>query len=211
MSTGARRWPNAAGAPRSAADVDREIADEFEFHIAMIQRELERRGVAPDKAERESRRRFGNANALHRQCRRIALGERAMLQRINLVLLVLIIAVLTWICGVQASQRRLLQIAVDRAERQMELEAQRAFHSGTVYVEGTVVRPGAYALSEKGLTLRQLLAAAGGVKGDFSQVQIAREQPNGLRAIRFTLTPADWTNPAGPDEPVKAYDIVRVE
>ena len=49
---------------RRRAELDRELTVEMEQHIEMLASENMRRGMAPDEARREARRRFGNPRAL---------------------------------------------------------------------------------------------------------------------------------------------------
>src|SRR5262245_9223396 len=49
--------------------LDREIDEEFEFHIDRRAAELERGGLTPDEARREARRLLGNAASLRDRTR----------------------------------------------------------------------------------------------------------------------------------------------
>jgi hypothetical protein len=62
---------------RTPSQVEREVSEELEFHLAMRAAELERSGLSPDDAQREARRRFGNVDAARRELARSGQrGER---------------------------------------------------------------------------------------------------------------------------------------
>lgn len=75
--------------------VEREIGDELRFHIEMRVDDNVRAGMSPEAAREDARRRFGDFRRIHTTCRRIQLGERIMLQRIQVgltaILLVLVV------------------------------------------------------------------------------------------------------------------------
>jgi hypothetical protein len=56
--------------------------------------------MSPDEARRDAQRRFGDFEANRRECRRITLGPRLLLQRIQSALLVVLIAVVAYL-GIQ--------------------------------------------------------------------------------------------------------------
>ena len=49
-------------------DIEREVDDELSFHIAMREERLRARGVAPDIAATEARRRFGDVEMIRLEC-----------------------------------------------------------------------------------------------------------------------------------------------
>ena len=62
---------------RTPSQVEREVSEELEFHLAMRAAELERSGLSPGDAQREARRRFGNVDAARRELARSGQrGER---------------------------------------------------------------------------------------------------------------------------------------
>ena len=75
--------------------VEREIGDELRFHVEMRVDDNVRAGMSPEAAREDARRRFGDFRRIHTTCRRIQLGERIMLQRIQVgltaILLVLVV------------------------------------------------------------------------------------------------------------------------
>src|SRR5687768_8997005 len=61
---------------RSRARVQRDIDDEFQFHLEMRVAELRARGIAPDRARAEALRRFGDMTDARAYCR--TMDERSM-------------------------------------------------------------------------------------------------------------------------------------
>ncbi len=84
----------AAPDARSVDDVDGEIREELELHLALRTEANIAAGMDPDAARRDAEARFGDVEKIRRSCRRVQLGERIMLQRAKTALLgVLVIAV----------------------------------------------------------------------------------------------------------------------
>lgn len=89
------RSPDARPLPEIAADIDEELA----FHVEESARALTEEGLDADSARAEALRRFGDYGRIRRECARTQMGERVMLQRIQLVLtavLILAVVVLVW-------------------------------------------------------------------------------------------------------------------
>jgi hypothetical protein len=81
-------------AERSEAEIEAEIADELEFHLEQRTRELVEAGLGVAEARSEAERRFGSVERVRKDCRWVQLGERIMLQRIQVGLnVVLVVAV----------------------------------------------------------------------------------------------------------------------
>ena len=78
--------------PRPVDQIDAEILDELEFHVAMRAMDNQRAGMSPEEATRDAERRFGDFERIHRSCRRVLLGERIMLQRVQTVLTAVLLA-----------------------------------------------------------------------------------------------------------------------
>jgi len=86
-------------AERSEAQVEAEIAAELEFHLEQRARQLAEQGLDEEQARAEAERRFGSLERVRRECRWVQMGERIMLQRIQLALNVVLasaVAVLGW-------------------------------------------------------------------------------------------------------------------
>jgi Big-like domain-containing protein len=76
---------------RSVADIDQEISDELDFHLQMRTEEGLRSGVSPEEARHKAAIRFGNYDQIRNSCRRVLLGERIMWQRIQTILIALLV------------------------------------------------------------------------------------------------------------------------
>ncbi len=84
---------------RPMAEIRAEIDEELAFHLAECARSLAADGFDESEAQAEARRRFGDLARIRRACARTQLGERIMVQRIQLVLTSVLIAavgVLLW-------------------------------------------------------------------------------------------------------------------
>ena len=92
---------------RPIDQVEREIVDELRFHVEMRAEENVRVGMSPEAARVDARRRFGDFGRIHQTCRRIQLGERIMLQRIQVGLTaVLLVVVVVLAVGFYRRQAR---------------------------------------------------------------------------------------------------------
>lgn len=72
----------------NTAEIDAEIREELEFHLAMRTEDNLRAGMSPEEARGNAEERFGDFEAQRRACRKITLGPRLMFQRLQAVLLV---------------------------------------------------------------------------------------------------------------------------
>jgi len=81
-------------AERSEAQIEAEIADELEFHLEQRTRELVDAGMGAEEARAEAERRFGSVERVRKDCRWVQLGERIMLQRIQVALNVVLVVAL---------------------------------------------------------------------------------------------------------------------
>lgn len=75
---------------RSTRDVERDIDDEIAFHLESAARELEAEGLSLDEARAEARRRFGNVEAITRECRRTGASGRIFFQSLSIVAIVVL-------------------------------------------------------------------------------------------------------------------------
>lgn len=78
---------------RSIEQIDEEILDELQFHLEMCIDESIREGMSSEEARAHARQRFGDYSRIHKTCRRIQLGERIMLQRIQVGLTAVLLVV----------------------------------------------------------------------------------------------------------------------
>jgi hypothetical protein len=78
--------------PRPINEVDEEIRDELEFHLEMRTLDGVRTGLTSEAARQRALDSFGDLARIHRDCRRILVGDRIMLQRLQAVLTLLLLA-----------------------------------------------------------------------------------------------------------------------
>jgi len=78
--------------PRPRREVDDDIRVELDFHLAMATEEFVCAGLSPEAAAAEAHHRFGDRATIEKQCRKAQLGERIMLQRIQVVVLAVVAA-----------------------------------------------------------------------------------------------------------------------
>lgn len=115
------RSPDARPLSEIAADIDEELA----FHVEESARALTAEGLDADSARAEALRRFGNFGRIRRECARTQMGERVMLQRIQLVLtatLVVVVGLMAW--SVRESRSALAAERQASTELMARLEAQ---------------------------------------------------------------------------------------
>ncbi len=85
--------------PRPVREIDDEIIQELEFHLEMRARDNVLAGMSEADARADALRRFGDFEGTRRLCRRTQLGERIVLQRMQTVLTLVLLAavvVLGW-------------------------------------------------------------------------------------------------------------------
>ncbi|MBL0871226.1 MAG: hypothetical protein IBJ18_11695 [Phycisphaerales bacterium] len=105
---------------RSPSEVRRDVDDELECHLQMLREDLRGEGLSEERAREEAERRFGDVERYRKLCADVALKERRVLARINLVLLVIVmvgVGVLSWRSF--ASQARTAE-AVERLSLKIE-------------------------------------------------------------------------------------------
>ena len=93
--------------PRTSAQIDSDVLEELSFHVDMRARDFEAEGLSPEEARRRAEECFGDFEAIRRQCRAVHLEERVVLQRVQTVLifvLVVAIGVMGW--GMVSAERR---------------------------------------------------------------------------------------------------------
>jgi hypothetical protein len=223
-----RRLANRAET-RTPAEVDRDVHDELNHHLELLRND-ERARAGPAATEESIARtvgaRFGDERRYADACRRVALQERFMLQRINLVLLVIMGAALVWLARGSSRASQEHTAALRALTARLDTEDPRhptppaptptaaigvAPEAPVVYLSGTP-RSGAYAASEGELTLRRLLSAAGFSASDWQPRDAAvlvRRTAGGASVVVFSMTFADFTTPAGPDFTLAAGDLVE--
>ncbi len=84
---------------RPMKEVDAEIVDELSFHIEMRAQDNVRAGMTPEAAKNDAMKRFGDFDRIYRSCRRVLLGDRIMLQRVQTVLTVLLLGAVIYLAA----------------------------------------------------------------------------------------------------------------
>ena len=196
--------------PRTPREIADDLDEEFAFHLEQIERELREEGRDPEAAGREARRRFGDVDRIKAQCTRIVLGERIMLQRASVVLLVVVLFALGFLSVqvflTQRSSERSLAVITDRLSNMGPTEM-----AGTVIVEGDIPRPALYAVprgDEEFLLLHELLEQSGGLRSG-QQVRVGQLQADRTMSTR-TLEAAALTGPDPQKVILRPGDAVRV-
>jgi hypothetical protein len=76
---------------QTTAEIDAEIREELAFHLHMRTQDNLRAGMSPEKARSDAQQRFGSFEANRHACRKITLGPRLMLRRLQTGLLIVLI------------------------------------------------------------------------------------------------------------------------
>ena len=151
--------------PRDDHQIEAEIDDELTFHIEQVTREFVEAGQSDNDAKVNALARFGDVQQIKAQCKRIALEERFMLQRINLVLMIVVLLAVAFVSvQMYVAQKHntlaLQTIVTDIAD--MKVAAAQANRAGSVTIVGAVSRPSRYPIPKTGdYTLADVLVDAG--------------------------------------------------
>ncbi|MFO0873884.1 MAG: permease prefix domain 1-containing protein [Phycisphaerales bacterium] len=228
-----RRGPSAPA--RTPAEIDADIADEIASHLAMRERSFVDAGLDGESARRLARHRFGDIDRITTRCRRIAMEEQVMVQRLNAVLTVLLLVAVA-LLGIQfmRSQQATRDSLATIDARLVAMQGAGVIEptpgsptgkrtanmppaantglSGFVYLAGDVERAGVYDLPPLGsLTIRRLLAAAGVHHGPENQYIVtirSADQPGQVRESIAIGGPADASGAV--DAQVMPGDLVDV-
>jgi len=162
------RAPDARPLSEIAADIEAELA----FHVEETTQELVAGGMTANVARAEALRRFGDYERIRRECARTQMGERIMMQRIQVVLTAVLIAavgLMMWsnheARASMAAERAASTALIARIEAQ--LAGRLAKQDGATppmsspavaYVEQVPMRPGEY-LDENGKTVDRASAS----------------------------------------------------
>lgn len=150
---------------RNDQQIEAEIDDELTFHIEQATREFVEAGQSDEDAKVNALAQFGNVDQVKAQCKRIALEERIMLQRINLVLMIVVLLAVAFVSvQMYVTQKHntlaLQAIVADLAG--LKVAATQASRDGKVTILGAVSRPGLYPIPKVGdYTLADVLVDAG--------------------------------------------------
>jgi hypothetical protein len=216
-------WP-LRGDRRSEPQIEDDLEDEFAFHLEQRARALIEEGNDPAASRGLARARFGDVERIKRQCKRIAMEERIMLQRVNVVMMgVVMLMVIGVGLHVMITQRyntlALQAITTDLARMKFESAAEARVipidHAGAdnqtaaarVLVEGDVDRPGWYPIDMNDLTYVRDLLEQQNVKTD----QWVRHQRSAASSNDVGAVPVDYyINGGGRDTIVRPSDEVRI-
>jgi Bacterial Ig-like domain len=106
-----------AADPRTIGEIEQEIGDELEFHLQMRAEENARLGMPAAAARAAAEERFGNVARIRRSCRTALLGERIMLQRLQIALIaILSAAVVVLAYQTYSAQRTLAEVGEQLAQ-----------------------------------------------------------------------------------------------
>ncbi len=199
--------------PRDDRQIDAAIEDELTFHIEQVTREFVEAGQSDDDAKVNALARFGNVDQVKAQCKRIALEERIMLQRINLVLMIVVLLTVAFVSvQMYVTQKvntlALQTIVTDLAD--MKVAASQASRNGKVTILGAVSRPGIYPIPRTGgYTMADVLVDAGPSDRAF-KVKLFR-RVNGERTLFAEETISMLHEMDRLEEPIVDGDRVVVE
>jgi protein involved in polysaccharide export with SLBB domain len=174
--------------PRTEQEIDADLDAEIAFHIEQIERELIEAGESPERARVQALERFGDVERIKRRCRRIALEERTMLQRINAVLMVVVLIALVGVSvqmffSQRSSAKALEHIAAQIAAVQPSTPTFAP--EPRVRVEGDVEHPGWYAVSiDPPTLLHELVDRAGSMDANGS---VSHRRAGGERGVTYSI------------------------
>lgn len=200
---------------RSMRQVREDIRDEMQSHINMMREELKADGIEGEEAERHIAERFGDESQWRAKSESVILGERIMLQKI-LVVLVLALAVgLGWSVWEARASRVAMQAEMGKLQEQMTILVAKAKEPsivrqqpGFVYVDGKNLRSGPYQLSQ-GLTLKRLLASCGaGNLENAKHVAITRRTVEGQETKKYDAK--ELMSDTNLDPLLQADDMIQV-
>ncbi|MBY0312409.1 MAG: permease prefix domain 1-containing protein [Phycisphaerales bacterium] len=196
-------------------EVRKDIREEIAFHVECLRDELARDGVPEEDIERRVAERFGDPDRYARACERLANRSPVMLQKVNFVMLIVILFTLAWMMHGRYNSIREQTAMLHAMQAKIDaLGARSPVNSGTrvevpvlkdlplqggeVRVVGSVARPGAYALPTAGtLTALRAVTVAGWT---------AKEQDLSGREVRIQRAGKD----AGGTETVHTLDAVAL-
>lgn len=111
------------GDGRPPAQIEDEVREELQLHLDLMTEELRQSGLDDEAARAQAQERFGDVDLLVRQCRTIQQGDIPMLQRVQTVLFVCLLAgliALGW--RVAAMDSALTSMSSLLADAQAQLE-----------------------------------------------------------------------------------------
>ncbi len=106
--------------PRPVAEIDSEILEELRFHIALRTEDNIAAGMAPDVARHDALHRFGDFERVRRACRRIRVGERIMLQRVQILLTTVLLGAVVYLLVAHYNSQRAQQATLAKMTETLE-------------------------------------------------------------------------------------------
>jgi hypothetical protein len=217
---------------RTTREVRDDVAEELAYHVERLREDLQRRGVEGAELERRVAERFGDVGRVANECTRIALQERIMLQRINLVLLIIVGLAVAWTAWGTAQAGARSAVAIEKLTERIEgmgagptgmgsgarvaaaqSSSEQPMSSVSIHGPRTVGRPGVYATGPgQALTVRRALIAADfGVDHwmEAKPIHVMRLIGEGKNEIVFSLSKEEYTKPDGKDFALQAGDVVE--
>lgn len=180
-----------AGDTRPITEIEADVREELETHIAMLADENERCGMSAEQAYEEAVQRFGDTDRYTAECTQVHAGDRIMLQRIMLALVVLLI-VAVGVLGWQATElgrgQQETQALLERNQEQMELIGQRL---EAVAVEPTLNEKVEPAPVVMGDVTGNVFDASGGVVENAEVLVIVKTWPNSKFRMQTFSTKSD--------------------
>jgi RNA polymerase sigma-70 factor (ECF subfamily) len=106
--------------PRPISEVDDDIREELQFHLEMRTQDNLAAGMTPEGARHDALRRFGDFERVRMACRRIHVGERIMLQRIQTLLTLVLLGAVIFLGVAHYNGQRAQEAAVARMTEALE-------------------------------------------------------------------------------------------
>jgi hypothetical protein len=124
---GGRGWLSKLVEPRSSRQVEQEVSEELDFHLAEASSELEASGMSPSEARNLARARFGDYERIRADCLREQTRQLIMIRRIHLVFTAVLIVTVAalGISNVQAKRRYRSEL-MQRTEESLHYRARLA-------------------------------------------------------------------------------------
>lgn len=184
--------------PRSEREIDDDLDAEFAFHIEQLEAELIEQGVPPEHSPDLARARFGNQEKLKQRCKAIAMKERIMLQRINTVLMVIVMLAVVGVSIQIFTTQRANSVTLQEITSQiaaiqgdatgvpsLQDAATEPKNPASVLIEGDIKQAGWYPITTSGRAtyLHEVVQLAGGVEPNYA-VHVRR--PGQSPSMRYT-------------------------
>ncbi|MCG8448553.1 MAG: permease prefix domain 1-containing protein [Pirellulales bacterium] len=105
---------------QTTAEIDAEIREELELHLHMRTQDNVRAGMSAEEARQDANQRFGDFEVSRRACRKITLGPRLMLHRLQTGLLIVLLGTVVYqavlLFNLQTSSRNQIESLTELVE-----------------------------------------------------------------------------------------------